>query len=78
MAADAVLVVRAGLQGEHKGLLLLGIFLSALGVALAAAGWARHRQLRSPRPRPVSRTLAGVAGAGVVLTACAVLWAVLP
>lgn len=78
MGADALLVMRAGLQGHDQTLLLLGIALSVAAVGLAGAGWWRHRQLARAHQRAVPQLLMAFTTGAVVLAAVGVLWSVRP
>lgn len=75
MAVNALLVLRAGLERQDSALLLAAIALGAFSLALAAAGWVRHRELRAA-PQVVSPSLMAWTAAGVMLAAAGVLWVV--
>lgn len=78
MAANALLVMRAGLQESDAPLLLLGLLVALMAACLVGVGARRRRQLAdSHAPRAAEGSLMLLTAAGVGLTACSGVWAML-
>lgn len=75
MAANAVVLLRLGLEPDARFLLLPGGLLSAFAVMLFATGRSRRNQLLTVTAAAPSVRLLAAICACVLVAACAALWA---